>query len=197
MTRPQELAKQPDAVKMFDEIARAAGEGDQGNHVFWALFSAWDFEHAFDDILDSGKICAVEKECLLKNCHHFIHATLTPHVDLGQVAMFRAQFIVAAQSAGMEGDHAALALKALDGFTENLLRNPFYRTHLESHRTIFDMMILRCIAGDEMEASPEAKRKQLAPAVRCADIDFMVNVALLAGGWPLARKLTCLRDYDV
>lgn len=195
MSREHELKKQPDAMTMFDQIGQACGDSQTGKNVFWALWCMWDFEHALDDVLDSGKLDAEDKEKLLRQCHQFIHALLTEHPNRDQATYFMAKFMEAVQQAGFTAEDTQLAVKSVENFAMQLVNNPFFYQHAPAHRAMFDMMIMRCIAGDEMARGSE-KQRRLAPAVRCADIDFMVHVAMLAGGWELARKLTSLRDYD-
>lgn len=194
MARPAELVKQPDAVTSFREISSAAG--NEQENVFHALWSFWNFEHAFDDILDSGIFPQDEREKLLHQCADYLHSCLKSPGVPDAVLWFKVNYVEALNKTGWSRDDRALAIKAFDDFTGNLISNPFYQAHAEQHLAIFEMMIFRVIAGDEMAASVDQDRQKLAPAVRCGDIDFLVHVAKLAGGWPLARKITSLRDYD-
>lgn len=89
----------------------------------------------------------------------------------------------------------ALAWRALQEFTSDLLLNPFYRAHGAEIRALFTSAIFRQMAGDALAKGSLEQAKQ-APVVRCADIDVLVHFAYLVGGWELAQKISNAREYD-
>lgn len=89
----------------------------------------------------------------------------------------------------------ALAWRAVQEFTSDLLLNPFYRAHGAEVRALFTSAIFRQMAGDELAQGTLEQSKQ-APVVRCADIDILVHFAYLTGGWELARAISNAREYD-
>jgi len=196
MAREPELKKHRGVVEMFQLIASTAKDENETRHVWNALWSFWNFEHAFDDILDAGHLTGAEKETLLIECAEYLKAVLLTPDAPAAALVFKAHYRAALAAARLDAETNALALQAFDDFTGNLLDNPFYRRHAPQHLAMFDMMILRTIAGDEMASSVDPARQALAPAVRCGDIDFIVHVAKLAGGWEAALKFSALRDYD-
>lgn len=86
--------------------------------------------------------------------------------------------------------------KALHDFTVTLLLNPFVREHAHELRAVFAQAITKNLDGDEMAKSEDAETRALAPAVRCADVDVIVQIAYLAGGYSALRKWSKLRAYD-
>lgn len=194
MARPAELEKHQGVVEMFQTIAQASDLPEQQRNIFLALWSFWNFEHAFDDVLDAGNLVEAERIELLRECSEFIHAALlTPEAN-GAVIAFKTRYLAALAKSGLPDEE--LAAQAFDDFTGNLWLNPVYTEFAASHRAMFDMMIFRAIAGDEMAGSLIEARRVLSPAVRCGDLDFIVHVAQIAGGWDFARKMSSLRDYD-
>jgi hypothetical protein len=145
MDTPQEQAKQPTAKPLFEKIAN--GNRD----VYCALWSFWNFAHAWDDLLDGSNWPAPQKE---------------------------------------------RAMKALHDFIVNLLLNPFCRDNAGDLRAVFVSAMARSMDGDAMAESNDPKRRALAPAVRCGDVDVILHMAYLAGGWELLREIGPLRDYD-
>lgn len=139
MQTPEETAKQPDAYKVFEEIA----DGDV--RVYNFLVSFWNFEHVFDDLLDNSTMPVEKKE---------------------------------------------MAMKALHDFVVDLLLNPFVRQHASELRALMVSAITRNMDGDSI------KQKELSPAVRCGDVDLIVHVAYLAGGWAKMREISKRREYD-
>ena len=84
-------------------------------------------------------------------------------------------------NSGWADEKKEQAWKALNDFQRNLLSNPFARQHSEDLRTLFTSAIARQIGGDHIALVE--KKKQHAPAVRCADVDIMVHIAGLHTGW--------------
>ena len=72
MSRMEELEKHPHAHKMFKDIA--AGN----EHVYNFLWAMWNFEHAFDDLIDIGPPKDDQsKELVFKALAKFIDCLLT------------------------------------------------------------------------------------------------------------------------
>lgn len=72
MSRPEEVSKNPGALKMFQHIAN----GDKA--VFEFLWRLWNFEHVFDDLIDEGKPTNDEtKEQMFKAVAEFVDCLLT------------------------------------------------------------------------------------------------------------------------
>lgn len=93
----------------------------------------------------------------------------------------------------MEKKH--LAWQSLQQFVQCLLLNPFITSNAAGIDSLFANGIARQVDADEMEqrgADPNTVN-----AVRCADIDVIVHMARLAGGWDAMRKAGKLvRYYD-
>lgn len=66
MDRPEEVVKQPDAKKTFQQI------GGQRTEVFRALWSFWNFEHVFDDLVDGSLWDKEKKEQAWKAMCEFV-----------------------------------------------------------------------------------------------------------------------------
>lgn len=203
MTRPEETAKQPDALTMFELIACASAKAEDGADVFNALWSFWNFAHALDDLIDADedqgsrfKVLAEDKERVLRTAFEFVGGMLIHPQDAAPGLAMRREFEKLLADSGWDLQRQKLALDALLDFTGNLLANPFYTTHAREHQAMFDMIIARTLDADDMERT-RPHLKALLPAIRCGDVDFIVHCAKLAGGWELMRKVGKLRDYDV
>lgn len=88
------------------------------------------------------------------------------------------------------------AMKALHDFVVTLLLNPFVHDHRHELRAVLAQAITRNIEGDAMAQSEDAEVRALAPAVRCGDVDVILQIAYLAGGYSALRKWSKLRAYD-
>jgi len=84
--------------------------------------------------------------------------------------------------------------KALHDFLCTLLLNPFVRQYANEIKAMFSSAIVRQIGGDHI--ARDEKRKQHAPATRCADIDIVNHIAMLHLGWDVAVELSKLRDIN-
>ena len=51
--------------------------------------------------------------------------------------------------------------------------------------------------GDTMAASVDPIKRQLAPAVRCGDVDVIFHLVYLARGWAALRECSKFREYDL
>jgi hypothetical protein len=88
------------------------------------------------------------------------------------------------------------AMKALHDFVVTLLLNPFVRDHAHELRAVFVQAIARSLDGDRMATDEDAAVRALAPAVRCGDVDVILQIAYLAGGYSALRTWGKLREYD-
>ena len=100
---------------------------------------------------------------------------------------------------GWPEEKKMLALKAMQQFVVSLLKNPVYLENAGGFESLFVTGIARAIAGEQFAASKDPKERCLAPAIKCADIDIMVFLAHIAGGWKFAQEMSSkneLRKYD-
>ena len=192
MQRPAELAKQPTAWPMFKLISEYAPHEQQA-HVLAALWLAWNFEHALDDLLDEKQLAAVNKESVARKLFDLMESILTGQPPCN---FFIARYQELIESSEWEPERKRLAERAAQDFIGDLLVNPFIRQHAGQFLAMYHMMIARMLDGDEMASAEDGARRRLAPAVRCGDVDFIVHVAKLAGGWDAMRAIGRQRDYD-
>ena len=197
MSQPDELRKHPKASQVFYDIGQAAATAAVRDDVYSALWAWFNFTHAFDDILDTGNLDDAGREKLLRQCADFLHAALYGVRGSDAALLFKASYLAAATTAGMDADRRALAVKAFDDFAGNLVANPFFRTYSQQHLAMLDSMIFRAMRGDQLAQHADPAVRALAPAVRCGDTDFLVHVAKLVGGWPLACKVSAEATYDL
>lgn len=194
--RPVEVAKNPKVAAELELVARAC-PAERQQDVFLALWSCWNFSQAFDDILDAGHLPPAARETLLRECAEALPDLLLPPAEPSPaVNHFIDEYKHALNGAGMDDEARALAEQALYDFCGNLVSNPVYTEHGAAHLAMFHSMIFRCLKGDEMAGSDKPHVRELAPAVRCADLDFIVHVAYLIGGWEVARRISRLMEYD-
>lgn len=148
MSRPEEQAKQPQALALCQRIAAAWPTESERGFVFNAAWAFWNFEHVWDDFIDGD----------------------------------------------MKPENHELAWKALYNFVDELLLNPFIRSHSHQMRSLMINAIGKAMDGDDMVK--RGSQAELAPAVRCADIDVFRGFAELVGGWELMRELGKSWEYD-
>lgn len=89
-----------------------------------------------------------------------------------------------------------LAMRELVMFVDTLTNNDFYR-HNKS--ALFGLMVqaaTRAMDGDEWEKSEDSIKRIASHVLRCGDIDLVMHVAFLTGGWDHMRSLKDLRTYD-
>lgn len=194
--QPVEVAKNPKVAAELEMVARMC-PADQQQNVFLALWSCWNFSQAFDDILDSGHLPEASRETLLRDCAEALPDLLLPPAEPSfAVNQFIDEYKHALVESNMNAEAKALAERALYDFCGNLVSNPVYTQHGAAHLAMFHSMIFRCLKGDEMAQSLKPHVRELAPAVRCGDIDFIVHVAMLVGGWDVARQISRIMEYD-
>lgn len=195
-TRPVEVAKNPKVATELSLVAQLC-PADQTRDVFLALWSCWNFSQAFDDILDAGHLSEAARETLLRECAEALPDLLLPPAEPSPVVtQFIDEYKHALAGAGMDAEATELAEQALYDFCGNLVSNPVYQKHGAAHLAMFNMMIMRCLKGDEMARSDKPHVRELSPAVRCGDLDFITHIAFLCGGWEVARKISRIMEYD-
>lgn len=86
MADPKEVAKHPDAIATFQEIAN----GDQ--RVFSLLWSMWNFTHVMDDLVDNSGWSEEKKEQSWKAMEGFITDLLLNPFVLAHNHQLRALF---------------------------------------------------------------------------------------------------------
>ena len=195
MTRPGELAKQPDAITAFRRIADGATDPDDRPHVFNAIWSFWNWAHALDDLIDEGTMADEQKDAVLQAMSAFCWSILANH-DRSPDERILNLIRNLLKDSGWDQARRDLAWSAFVEFVGNLAANPFYRMHAAEHGAMFDMMLARTLDADHLEKT-RPNLAPLLPAIRCGDIDFLVHCAKLAGGWLLMREVGKLRDYDL
>jgi hypothetical protein len=89
-----------------------------------------------------------------------------------------------------------LAFKALHDFTRCMMLNPFVQCNVASIFAMMTSAITRCLDGDKMAKSESLFEAQLAPAVRCGDIDVIMHIVYLCKGWEGLREYSAMRQYD-
>ena len=195
MTRPQEIAKQPDAVTAFERIASGSTDPADRPHVFNAVWSFWNWAHALDDLIDEGIMTDDQRDAVLQALSAFCWQMLTgAERDPDQRILALIKNLL--RDSGWDEERRQLAWDAFVEFVGNLAANPFYRRHAAEHGAMFDMMLARTLDADYLEKT-RPNLAPLLPAIRCADVDFLVHCAKLAGGWRLMREVGMLRDYDM
>ena len=210
MLRKEELAKHA-------ELCRRKGEPDTGTgalpifemlaggdlDVFAAMWAFWNFEHAWDDLLDETGLLASHREAAMESLHEAVCQCLTgpalANIEAKTVLPtgFRNGWKWLLDKTGWSKERKILAATARNEFFAVLLSNPFVRRHAPEIRGMLVMCMVRCLDGDEMAASDKPERRLLAPAVRCGDVDLMLHLVYLARGWAAVRALSGLRDYDL
>lgn len=199
MTRPEELEKfrqlrlakgyPDDGTTLMDTINVLAGEDDA---VFNAMWSFYNFAHAFDDLLDESGWDAEHIEAAMTTLHDAVTHVLMREGPGGNV---RALIQVLARN--WPESRRVAAQKAADDFFQDLNSNPFIRRHRQEFRCIFVQAMARCLDGEAMAHSDIPERVALAPAVRCGDVDALLHMVYLARGWAALRECGKFREYDL
>lgn len=74
--------------------------------------------------------------------------------------------------------------------------NEFYQKNSAYLFALITSMVNRWLDGDEWERSDDPMKRAYAPVVRCGDVDFVLGVAYLTGGWEHLRACKEARSYD-
>lgn len=88
------------------------------------------------------------------------------------------------------------AARELARFVEQVALSPFFRQHAASLTALLVSAINRWLTGDEMARSEQQEARTLARAVRCGDLDVVLHVAYLVGGWDHMRAMTARMNFD-
>lgn len=98
MERKEEVEKHPTAIKVFQLIANG------NDAVFKALTAVWNFEHAFDDLIDEGQPKdEATKQLMFKAMAEFVDTLLTNPFVKAYADDFRAM-LVSMVIRGLAGD---------------------------------------------------------------------------------------------
>lgn len=105
MSRPEEMAKQPDALACIQAIAKAAGP-ERETQFFNAAWSFWNFGHAWDDLVDESKWDDSRKELAWRALLEFVADLLTNPVYRDHAHGWSAMF-ASAVARNLDGDEMA------------------------------------------------------------------------------------------
>ena len=203
MTRPEEIAKHAELCARNGEPAPEFGSwtlfelmaaGD--DQLFGALWAFWDFEHAFDDLIDESDWSLDMIEAAMKALHDEVNRALGFPGEAKHVSDWTRTFVALLKRCGWTAERANLALVAESRFFQALRTNPLYRDHAGDFRGLFVQCLLRCLDGDAMARSNDPRKVALAPAVKCGDLEVLFHLIYLKHGWVRARVVSSLRDYD-
>lgn len=203
MTSSRELAKHARQARARGEVPMPQASRDLIEQVaagdpvlFAAMWSFWNFAHAFDDLLDENVLGKGKQEELMTLLHDAVVGVL---IEGESAAVLRLQRVWGRMLglSGWEADQQQLAQQAWDNFWRSLRENPLLRRHAAEVRGLLVQCMTRCLDGDEMAHSPDARVACLAPAVRCGDVDVLMHLVYLARGWAALRTLSARRMYDL
>jgi hypothetical protein len=158
------------------------------------MWSFYNFGHAFDDLLDESGGNAEQIEAVMTGLHDAVVYAL---VREGQGYNLEPLLLNMAAAARWEYEQTELMMQAAAQFFADLYTNPFIRKHRQEFRGIFVQAMTRCLDGDDMARSEDAFKRQLAPAVRCGDVDALLHMVYLARGWAALRACGKFREYDL
>lgn len=203
MTRPEEIAKHAElcarngepapelgSFPLFDAIAGGDPE------LFDALWLFWNFEHAFDDLIDESGWTAEMIEAAMKDLHDAVCLALGFPGERKHVSDWTKTFVALIKGCGWTETRRNLAVQAETLFFAMLADNPLMQDNRGDMRAMFTQAILRCLDGDSMARSGEPRKVALAPAVKCGDLEVLFHMVYLKHGWVRARVVSSLRDYD-
>lgn len=88
------------------------------------------------------------------------------------------------------------AARCLVKFISTITFNPFYINNCVSLHTMVVQAFNRWIDGDEWSASDDPVKATMGRVVRCGDVDLVLHVAYLTGGWDHMRAMRDARSYD-
>jgi len=202
MLRPEELAKSAALATAKGEPVMPNGSfhafqvmADGDDELFEVMWRIWNFEHAFDDLLDETGINQESKELALAILETEIErATSNQGGRPGH--LFYGWWHTNVQAAAWPEERNVSAHDAMWRFFDLLANNPFCRQYRLEMRTLLVQCLIRCHAGDMMAAHADPAVRALAPAVRCADVDLFMHLIYLKRGFAAAITWSSLRDYD-
>lgn len=88
------------------------------------------------------------------------------------------------------------AVKCLVDFVTMISFNPFYQQYKHTLHPLIIQACTRWLDGDEWARSDDPEKRTMARVVRCGDVDIMMQVAYLTGGWEFMREVRYMRQYD-
>jgi hypothetical protein len=200
MDRPEELAKHAaickangchvpaDGARSLCE-AMAGGDPD----VFDVMWKIWNFEHAFDDLIDETGIDDDTKVVAIAALHDVTMAV----TDTCLMKKFLQAWRFLEERSHWSKQRRILAATARNQFFGMLHLNPFARAHAQQLKAMLAQTMLRCISGDVMAKSGDARKRALAPAVRCGDVDLFMHIIYLARGFAAASVWCGKLGYDL
>ena len=77
-----------------------------------------------------------------------------------------------------------------------LASNEFIRANALQIRAMMVQTMLRCLSGDLLATSEDPRKRALAPAVRCGDVDLFMHMIYLARGFAAASAWCGKLGYD-
>jgi hypothetical protein len=169
--------------------AMAAGDPD----VFDVIWKIWNFENAFDDLIDETGIDGDTKIVAIAALHDVVIAVN----DMDLMRNFLAAWRFLEVRTRWSKQRRILAATARNQFFGMLHLNPFARAHAQQLRAMLVQTMLRCISGDVMAKSGDARKIALAPAVRCGDVDLFMHIIYLARGFGAASVWCGKLGYDL
>lgn len=203
MDRPEELAKYDALCQANGFSAPAGGQrglcrlmSDGNEHVFEAIWTTWNFEHAFDDLIDEPGIEERVKLTALASLHDAIVETLGDRHGLAYQRFLQVCAHLE-RRAQWDAQRRSLAAAAILNFFVMLEGNPFVRSNAEQVKAMMVQTMLRCLSGDLLAASEDPRKRALAPAVRCGDVDLFMHMIYLARGFAAATAWCGKLGYDI
>lgn len=196
LLRPEELEKHARlvAINGGDPVLNSYGVLEQmfASHTD-ALKITWAFEnfaHVLDDIIDESGCDDETKSATLKEVENWVSRVVIT------AQKFAAKIPNLYELTGckpFEGLRGELAEKAVKDFRKELYQNAFSNRYRFEIRALLVSGLMRMLAGDAMKA----KGNPLAPAVACAELDFIYHMLFLCRGWDAANRFSVIRQYDV
>lgn len=163
--------------------------------LFEAMWSFVNFAHAFDDLIDESEWNSETREAAVTMLHDAVVDVLTTEFDgTAQTRLFE-HYIN--WTSPLEPSRRAVARFAWAHFFTALSKNHLILSHTAEIRGMLVQALTRCLDGDAMEASVDPLKRQLAPAVRCGDVDVVFHMVYLARGWAALRECSKFREYDL
>ncbi len=203
MTRPEEIAKHAELCRLAGETPQELGSytaieamagGDQ--LLFDAMWAFWNFEHAFDDLIDESGWNGDMIEAAMLALFEEVCRKLGFPGEQKHVSDWTKTFVALLCGSKWPASRQDLALRAEQRFFEALQTNNLYRLNRGDFRALFAQCIFRALDGEAMAASGDPRKVAMAPAVKCGDLEVLFHLVLLAHGWVRARLVSSLRDYD-
>lgn len=203
MTTAEEIAKHEALCAMSGEtplptgsygVIEAMAGGDPV--LLEALWTFWNFEHAYDDLIDLSGWTAAMIEAAMMALFDEVCVALGFEPEQKTISAHNRTMIALLRVTAWPEMRQMLAIDAQHAFLTALRNNPLYRDNRGDFRALFAQCIFRALDGEAMANSDDPRRQQLAPAVKCGDLEVMFHLVYLAHGWARARQVSSLRDYD-